>query len=231
MFDPLQDAISELNVQEVFGSDLTIINAARVSYGNQSTEMGPSEIKLLKYLWDSRHGSPFYHPKLRLYIKCPLFCAREWYKHVIGSGYSDNDFAWNEISMRYIDQTKEKHSPQFYVPSEWRLQSNTNKQSSSSTPLNSNDSDYLTNKLERLCTEAVRLYTVCVEAGGSKEQARLFLPVNIYTSFIWTTSLYALIHFIKLRNTPEAQWEIRQYAAAATEVLHLHFPHTASLLP
>ena len=103
---------------DVMGSDLSIVNAARISFGRESDSMNDKDRKLLHYLWEHRHTSPFRHASLQFHIKAPLFVLRQWMKHQVGC-------AWNEISGRYV-----KFNPEFYVPEIWREQHETNKQGS-----------------------------------------------------------------------------------------------------
>ncbi|MGE0201446.1 MAG: FAD-dependent thymidylate synthase [Candidatus Melainabacteria bacterium] len=194
------------------GSDLTVVNSARVSFGKRKTEMSDGDRKLIHYLAAHKHWSPFRHVQLQFHCKVPEFVARQWYKHVVGIAYTDSatvDHAWNEISLRYVDAGEFN----FYVPETFRQQSADNKQASSDTPV-TDPGGFLREEYLAHCKSAQALYNKLVAQGVAKEQARGILPLNIYTEFYWTVSLQALVNFIHLRKHPGAQYEIRLYADA-----------------
>jgi thymidylate synthase (FAD) len=118
----------EVELLGVFGTDLTVVNAARVSFGNRKSSLSNEDIKLTGYLADNKHYSPFRHIMIRFRIKAPEFVMRQLYKHIVGievtASYPTKDHAWNEISGRY------KPVEDFYYPTEWRKQSKNNKQAS-----------------------------------------------------------------------------------------------------
>jgi thymidylate synthase (FAD) len=192
------------------GSDLTVVNAARVSFGKRKSALDESDEKLIRYLAEHKHWSPFRHVQFQFHCKVPEFVARQWYKHVVGITYSEAptvDHAWNEISMRYVDAT----NFDFYVPEVFRAQSKDNKQASDGTIIKDNvlRADY-----DFHCQESAELYSALINAGIAREQARGVLPLSVYTEFYWTVSLQALVNFIKLRKHEGAQYEIRLYANA-----------------
>jgi thymidylate synthase (FAD) len=202
---------------DFLGSDLTVVNAARVSFGNRKTQLDSADEKLIRYLAKHQHWSPFRHVQLQFHCKVPEFIARQWYKHVVGIAYSEgatNDHAWNEISLRYVDAT----DFDVYMPKEgFRKQSSNNKQASTDELVE--DADHrLRNAYAEHSESALRLYSELVEQGVAKEQARGVLPLNIYTEFYWTVSLQALSNFIHLRQHAGAQYEIRLYAQALEEL-------------
>jgi thymidylate synthase (FAD) len=194
------------------GSDLTVVNAARVSFGKRKTELSDGDKKLITYLAKHQHWSPFRHVQLQFYCKVPEFVARQWYKHVVGITYSEAptvDHAWNEISMRYVEASDFN----YYAPAGFRQQSSDNKQASTDALVSDADGT-LGVVYEDHCKNALALYEQLVEAGVAKEQARGVLPLSIYTEFYWTASLQAVVNFIKLRQHEGAQYEIRVYADA-----------------
>jgi thymidylate synthase (FAD) len=194
------------------GSDLTVVNAARVSFGKRKTELSDGDKKLITYLAKHQHWSPFRHVQLQFYCKVPEFVARQWYKHVVGITYSEAptvDHAWNEISMRYVEASDFN----YYAPAGFRQQSADNKQASTDALVSDADGT-LGVVYEDHCKNALALYEQLVEAGVAKEQARGVLPLSIYTEFYWTASLQAVVNFIKLRQHEGAQYEIRVYADA-----------------
>jgi thymidylate synthase (FAD) len=194
------------------GNDLTVVNAARVSFGKHKTELSDGDKKLITYLAKHKHWSPFRHVQLQFHCKVPEFVARQWYKHVVGIAYTEAitvDHAWNEISLRYVDASEFR----FYTPDGFRQQSENNKQASTDEQV-ADEHGELKGLFTAHCESALALYQQLLVRGVAKEQARSVLPLNIYTEFYWTVSLQALANFIQLRQHAGAQYEIRLYAAA-----------------
>jgi thymidylate synthase (FAD) len=194
------------------GSDLTIVNAARVSFGKRKTDLSEADAKLIRYLAQHKHWSPFRHVQLQFHCKVPEFVARQWYKHVVGIAYNEAptvDHAWNEISLRYVDASEFS----FYTPDGFRQQSTDNRQASLDEWI-TDPADTFRNRYQEQMRSAFTLYEDMVTAGVAKEQARGVLPLCIYTEFYWTASLQAVVNFISLRKHPGAQFEIREYAHA-----------------
>jgi len=194
------------------GTDLTVVNSARVSFGKRKTTLSDGDKKLIQFLADHKHWSPFRHVQLQFHCKVPEFVAREWYKHAVGIAYTDAatvDHAWNEISLRYVDASEFN----FYTPDGFRKQSENNKQASTDELVNDPGHELL-NEYNAHCQKALDLYHRLLEHGVAREQARGVLPLNIYTEFYWTVSLQALVNFIQLRQHAGAQYEIRLYAEA-----------------
>lgn len=208
---------------DALGSDLTVVNAARVSFGKRKTELDEGDAKLIKYLAAHQHWSPFRHVQLQFHCKVPEFVARQWYKHVVGIAYTDGasvDHAWNEISMRYVDAGEFD----FYAPQGgFRQQSANNRQASMDEPV-ADPQGEMAAAYRRQCDEALKLYQQMVTAGVAKEQARGVLPLSIYTEFYWTASLQAVANFVKLRKHAGAQYEIRLYADAVEALTQLVVP-------
>ena len=194
------------------GDDLTVVNAARVSFGKRKTKISEGDTKLIKYLAQHKHWSPFRHVQLQFHCKVPEFVARQWYKHVVGIAYSEMptvDHAWNEVSLRYVNASEFD----FYSPDGFRKQSEDNKQASLDDKVADPNSELLRQYNEH-CQGAFDLYDKLVTQGVAKEQARALLPLSLYTEFYWTASLQALVNFISLRTHAGAQYEIREYAEA-----------------
>ncbi len=192
------------------GSDLTVVNSARVSFGKRIETLTERDEKLIRYLAQHQHWSPFRHVQLQFHCKVPEFVARQWYKHVVGIAYSDHatvDHAWNEISMRYVDAS----DLDFYTPCNFRHQSEDNKQASTDEAVTDPD-QVLKQQYMSHSQQALALYKDLVAQGVAREQARGVLPLNIYTEFYWTASLQAVVNFIQLRQHATAQYEIREYA-------------------
>lgn len=204
------------------GSDLTVVNSARVSFGKRKKTLSDGDKKLIKYLAEHKHWSPFRHVQLQFHCKVPEFVARQWYKHVVGIAYSEAptvDHAWNEISLRYVDASDFN----FYTPQGFRKQSEDNKQASTDD-LVSDPDGALEREVRSHGQKSLDLYHRMLEHGVAREQARGVLPLNIYTEFYWTVSLQALVNFIHLRKHPGAQYEIRLYADALEQLTRLAVP-------
>lgn len=197
------------------GDDLSVVNCARVSYNKKKDEFGEKDQKLLEYLWENEHTSPFRHQYVSFTIRAPIFVLRQWMKHTIGC-------SWNEQSARY---TELRHG--FFRPSIWRVQDTNNKQSSLGeivTPDTANDIlDKTYNVIEKAYNELLAL-------GVCREQARIVLPVGAYSECVWTASLQAIMHFLALRKASGAQSEIRDYAIAIETIVKQLFPTTIDLM-
>jgi thymidylate synthase (FAD) len=197
---------------DALGSDLTVVNSARVSFGKRKHELDQADERLIGYLVQHQHWSPFRHVQLQFHCKVPEFVARQWYKHVVGIVYSEAptvDHAWNEVSLRYTDAS----AMDVYVPSGFRRQSQDNRQASVDQQV-ADTAGQLKDEYTRHCHQALALYRRLIDQGVAREQARGVLPLALYTEFYWTASLQAVVNFIKLRKHETAQFEIREYANA-----------------
>ena len=195
---------------ETFGSDLTVVNAARVSLGKHVDEFTEKDSRLIKYLAEHDHISPFFHPQIRFRLKMPIWMAREWFRHTVG-------FARNEVSRRYVDDM-----PSFFIPEELRSRAPNKKQGSKDDVHEQNG--VLRQFMVDECTNAVNTYTLLLGQGVCPEQARMVLPQSMMTEFIETGSLAAYARLVKLRTTPDAQKEIRDVAEEIGKVLGGVFP-------
>jgi thymidylate synthase (FAD) len=195
---------------EVFGDDLTVVNAARVSFDKESTQMTLGDEKLIAYLAKHNHNSPFFHPQIRFRFKMPIFVAREWYRHQIG-------FARNEVSRRYVDST-----PECWVPSELRERDANLKQGSKDSAV-ANSSD-LCKIVQTHMEGCVNVYNHLLQQNVAPEVARCVLPQSMLTEFIETGSLAAYARLCGLRLDPHAQKEIRDYAQKVSDLIAEKFP-------
>lgn len=197
------------------GGDLSVVAAARVSNGlgpEEASKGEESDSKLINYLMKHRHGSPFEHNLFTFYIKCPLFVAREWQRHRIGS--------YNELSGRYTE-----FKPEFYIPDLAREPGPTNKQGSQIIE-NPSAHKWLKVEVSKWSTAAYDEYKFLLNKGIAREMARMVLPLNLYTEFYWTVNARSLMNFLSLRLGEDAQWEIRQYAEAISLLFNDAMPIT-----
>lgn len=213
-----------IEVIDKLGSDLTVVNSARVSFGKRKDVFDSNDRKLVKYLAKNKHWSPFRHMMVQFHVKAPEFVMRQWYKHVVGietsSSSSAKDHAWNEISGRYVPVSD------FYIPVNWRKQSDNNKQASEGSIEDQKSANDIFNYT---MNEILSSYQKLLDLGVAKEQARMILPLNQYTEVYWTASFQAIMNFIELRDEATAQWEIREYAIAMKELMYEIYPETTSV--
>lgn len=207
ILDPLGDGISSLQLIRISGSDVDVVNGARVSYGKFTDTLSERDEKLINFLMEHDHTSPFEHNQFSFRVKCPIFVARQWMRHRMSS--------YNEISYRYV-----KSALEFYIPNKWRAQDTHNKQSSIA-PF---ENEALLERYKETLAECSRTYEHLLENGVCREQARGLLPTCTYTEFIYTVNLHSLTNFLRLRLHPGAQWEIRVYAEGMLKLALPHFP-------
>lgn len=202
--------MASVELLDVFGDDLTVVNAARVSFAKESTEMSERDAKLVKYLADHNHVTPFFHPQARFRLKMPIFVAREWFRHQIG-------FARNEVSRRYVDS-----DPEFWLPEELRERDSNKKQGSKESKIQYNG--HCLARMKKHQEDSLELYKYLLDYQVCPEQARAVLPQSMLTEFIETGSLAAYARLYKLRTDPTAQREIQELAAAVGNLLAEKFP-------
>lgn len=201
------------------GSDLSIVNAARVSYAKESAEFSDRDESLLNFLVRNKEYSPFRHATLTFEVYAPLFVARQWWKYTVASTHLDDQIGWNESSRRYVTE-----EPVFHVPSEWRLAPD-NKKQGSGAPAAIEISQDFEWSLESYIAKGMNLYNDALNAGLAPEQARLFFPAyGMFVRWRWTTSLAAVMHFLNERLEHKAQLEIQQYAQAVRDLVVPQFP-------
>ncbi len=207
----ISDGVGSVELLETFGSDLTVVNAARVSFAKESTEMCVADEKLINYLAKNDHITPFFHPQIRFRIKMPIFVAREWFRHQIG-------LARNEVSRRYVDFEPECWSPADGL----RARDPKLKQGSKDTLIE--DNALWTERIASYTKDTINFYKELLAAQVAPELARTVLPQSMYTEFIETGSLSAYARICGLRLDPHAQKEIREYAALVSTLMERAFP-------
>ncbi len=205
-----------------YGTELDVINVAKVSFDNTVKEwQTPSMDKLFNYLWHHGHTSPFRHIFLSFRVHAPISIVRQWEKYRVGSPI---DTPSNEVSGRYVELKEE-----FFIPSEWRLQSKSNKQGSFGK-LNDELQEQIDDKTTEHYKHCHDYYEELLSSGVAKEQARFVLPNGLYTTFIWTPSLQALMHFLEQRLSHDAQKELQDYAKAVFEITKTIHPRSMEVL-
>ncbi|MBE6407568.1 MAG: FAD-dependent thymidylate synthase [Lentisphaeria bacterium] len=198
---------------DTLGTESTIVNAARVSFGKIKQEMDDRDVGLLNYLIENRHTSPLEHIVFTFSIHCPLFIRGQWHRH--------RTWSYNEISRRYTEIDME-----FYTPEHLRRQAETNRQASVEDA--NFDDAALREMIRKQNTDSLKLYNDLLEAGVCREQARGVLPQNMMVTFWGTVDLNNLLHFLELRDSEHAQWEIREYAKAIKKLIKPVIPHVAA---
>ena len=193
-----------LRLVEVMGDDHAVVRAARVSYGEES-KGDEADRKLVNYMMEHEHGTPFEHINFTFHIKCPLFVARQWMRHRIGS--------FNEISGRYVEI-----SEGFYQPDVWRANVNPRNKQDSIGINWGEDLDDIEEVFADSIEKAHGAYNHLLQLGVAREQARIVMPLATYTEFYWTVNARSLFNFIRLRISPDAQKEIRDYAEVLLEI-------------
>ena len=210
------------------GTDLTVVNSARVSFDKESDwnkdipatgikELKESDVKLINYLAIHNHFTPFTHPTITLRENVPLFVARQRFKHMVG-------FSYNEVSRRYVDSP-----PEFYEPKEWRRRASNAKQGSSNEIVDISKGAYM-NEYQKALKSCEWTYNHLLRLGVCPEQARMVLPQSMYTSYYVTGSLYAFARAYNLRSDPHAQQEIQYLASLWDKIINVLYPDSWAAL-
>ena len=198
----------------VMAGDLSVVNGARVSFARRKDEMDDADAGLIRFLMRERHGTPFEHNAFRFHIRCPIFVAREWMRHRVGS--------YNEFSLRYAKATED-----FYVPEPEDVRTQVGKPGAYTfETVEPELADETRDALREAYEHAYTTYERLVEAGVAREVARSVLPVGAYTEFYWTVNARSLMNFVSLRAAETAQREIRRYAEAVEQFFAQHMPVT-----
>ena len=194
------------------GNESTIVNAARVSFGKLKNEMEERDVKLLEYLIANKHTSPLEHMVFTFSIHCPLFVRGQWHRH--------RTWSYNEISRRYTEVDME-----FYTPENLRRQAESDRQASVADP------EFEGTELQKAISAhnqaSFELYEKLLASGVCREQARGVLPQNMMVTFWGTVDLSNLLHFLELRDSEHAQYEIREYASAIKQLIKPIVPNVA----
>src|SRR5207248_4370046 len=203
-----------VRLDDCMADDLSVVNAARVSFARHKDAMDASDEGLIRFLLRERHGTPFEHNSFRFHVRAPLFVAREWFRHRVGS--------FNEFSMRYA-----KASDEFYVPAPEDVRSQVGKPGAYSfEPVEPELAEQTREELQAVYDAAYETYNRLVEQGVARELARLVMPMGAYTEFYWTVNARSLMNFVSLPAAETAQREIRRYADACERFLAEKMPVT-----
>ena len=223
--DLYNDGIGKVDYVSHMGSDLTVVNSARVSFGVQKEELDNKDKKLINYLIKHRHTSTLEHNLVTYRFCVPLYIRSQHHRH--------RTWSYNEISRRYTDVDL-----RFYEPEAFRTQHKSNRQASNAEELIDPDigcyipgenklyKTSVSNALRVHHSDCLALYNKMIEAGVCREQARGILPQNLYTEYYGTVNLSNLLKFIDLRTHDGAQWEIQKVAEACLEIATDLFPET-----
>lgn len=214
--------MSEMQVQYIThsGSDLLVVNAARVSFAKESKQFNDKDQKLITYLAEHKHWLPFRHPQVTLRCKAPLPIARHLGKHQVG-------FSWSEESRRYIDTP-----PEFYWPDKWRKRADNKKQGSSDEVFETEplvaikewERGQVVAAPSKVHSILVAMYNGLVALGVAPEQARMILPQNMMVNWVWTGSLLGWAQMCKARLADDAQRETQEFARRVQDVVAPLYP-------
>lgn len=218
------DTIGSCELLDFMGADIDVVNSARVSFDVSRKTLEEKDIKLINYLWNNKHTSPFEHCTIKFKCEVPLFVARQHMRH--------RTWSYNEVSRRYTSSSLE-----FYTPEEFRTQHKSNRQASNENStidpvlsiIKGSTQVWPTKASEALLKhtrKSVKLYNQMIAEGICREQARMVLPQNMYCKYIASANLLNCLKFIGLRDKPESQYEIRQLASAMGTFIQQLYPHT-----
>ena len=202
----------QVTLVDKMGTDLSVVNAARVSYAKskESFDVVKDE-KLIKYLAEHEHWSPFAHASLQFRIKAPIFVARQLVKHQVG-------LVWNEVSRRYVDD-----APELYQPDSWRGRPQNSKQGSDGEVKLDQTIEY---NMETTMESCLILYNSLLQKGVAPEQARMVLPQSMMTEWYWSGTLYAFARVCNLRCKPDTQLETQEVANEIDRLTNEAFPRS-----
>lgn len=218
-----EDGIGSVSLVDYMGSDITVVNSARVSFGDTKSVMDARDRKLVRYLIKHRHTSTLEHNLITFKFVVPLFVRSQHHRH--------RTWSYNEISRRYTDK-----DIQFYIPKSFRTQHKSNRQASNEkeminpviTPIIADTYINSSDAIQKSVDCSLDLFNKLLDGGVCREQARMVLPQNLYTEYYGTVNLNNLLKFIDLRIHEGAQWEIQKVAEACLDIATELFPITVN---
>lgn len=209
-----------VTILDLMGSDLTVVNAARVSFDKESMfewnheelggKLSDADARLVKYLARHNHWSPFAHTSVQFRVKAPIFVARQLAKHQVGG-------VWNEVSRRYVDS-----EPEFYIPAEWRGRPDGSVKQGSGEPVH--HQKLVEAVVKKTTAETLEIYNALLSSGVAPEMARMVLPQNTMTEWYWTGSLMFWTRVCRQRLDAHAQAESQQVALLVSQHMRKFFP-------
>lgn len=203
--------MTQVTLLDKMGSDLSVVNSARVSFAKMHDKFQDNDERLIKFLAEHNHWSPFGHASLQFRIKAPVFVARQLVKHQVG-------LVWNEVSRRYVDE-----DPEFFIPFLWRERHENKKQGSTDTEVEYN--------IMNLIDQAKEMYDDMINNKNiAPELARMILPQCMMTEWIWSGTLYAFARVCNLRNKPDAQAETTDVTRDIAHHIKDQFPVSSKYL-
>lgn len=206
--------IGFVRLDACMADDLSVVNSARVSFAKRTDRVGEAGVGLINFLMREKHGTPFEHNAFRFHVKCPVFVAREWFRHRIGS--------FNEFSARYSEVEND-----FFTPSVESVRKQVGKPGAYSfEPVDKQLSKEVIAVIEENNRRSYGMYTYLMQIGVAKEMARMVLPVSMFTQFYWTVNARSLMNFLALRNSKHAQYEIRWFASEVEKLFAQQMPIT-----
>ena len=206
----LDGTMMKVELIDKMGNDISVVNAARVSYSKESKTFTLKDEKLIKYLAEHEHWSPFAHASMQFRIKAPIFVARQLVKHQVG-------LVWNEVSRRYVD-----FPPEIYKPTAWRGRPVNSKQGSDGEV---ELGQTIGHNLETTMESCLILYNTMIQKGVAPEQARMVLPQSMMTEWIWSGTVYAFARVCNLRCKPDTQKETQDVANEIDKLADEAFPY------
>jgi thymidylate synthase (FAD) len=218
-----------VRMEDAMGNDLTTVNAAKASFARRAEEFKPGHQKLVNFLGENDHTSPFRHSVMTFEVSAPMFVKNQWWKYIVGSMHDETEFhdpmlAWNESSRRYVTD-----EPEFYIP-QWRSAPEDKKQGSGDF-VDAPTANWWNQEFRESIAVGLNRYEAALRDGVAPEQARVFLPAYaLYVKWWWTCSLQGALHLIEQRTAPDAQWEFQQYARVVEYMVRLKFPVATSAM-
>ena len=203
---------------DVMGSDLTIVNAARASFDKRKGEFDDKDAKLLRYLWEHKHTTPFRHPQISISVTAPIFIARQLVKHQVG-------MSWSEVSRRYVDST-----PDIWRNPQWHKRPDANIKQGSGDVVGEEVAAVVDTLVDKVCRDAVEAYERLLFMGVAPEEARIVLPLATQTTWVWTGSLLSFINVYQQRKDGHAQLPAQAFADCLGTILADLFPVTMEIV-